>query len=72
MPLGKMQYPQEHMTKMVYAKFGGQSECIMGDSKIENFLHHILEMKPNYRSVYHAHELSLEQPKGGRGRLIEG
>ena len=32
-----MQYPQEHMKTMVYAKFGGQSECIMGDSKIENF-----------------------------------
>ena len=32
-----MQYSQEHLKMMVYAKFGGQSECIVGDSKIENF-----------------------------------
>ena len=24
---------------MVYAKFGGQTECIMGNWKIENVLH---------------------------------
>ena len=31
-----MQYSQEHLKTMVYAEFGGQTECIMGDSKIEN------------------------------------
>ena len=25
-----MQYSQEHLKTMVYAKFGGQTECIMG------------------------------------------
>ena len=29
-----MQYSQEHLKTMVYAEFGGQTECIMG--KIEN------------------------------------
>ena len=33
-----MQYSQEHLETMVYAEFGGQTECIMGDSKIENSL----------------------------------
>ena len=33
-----MQYSQEHLKTMVYAKFGGQTECIMGNSKIENTL----------------------------------
>ena len=31
-----MQYSQEHLKTMVYGKFGGQTECIMGNSKIEN------------------------------------
>ena len=31
-----MQYSQEHLKTMVYAQFGGQTECIMGNSKIEN------------------------------------
>ena len=31
-----MQYSQEHPKTMVYAKFGGQTECIMGNWKIEN------------------------------------
>ena len=30
-----MQYSQEHLKTMVYAEFGGQTECIMGNSKIE-------------------------------------
>ena len=36
-----MQYSQEHLKTMVYAKFGGQTECIMGNSKKENasFIH---------------------------------
>ena len=29
-----MQYSQEHLKTMVYAKFGGQTECIMGNWKI--------------------------------------
>ena len=31
-----MQYSQEHLKTMVNAKFGGQTECIMGNWKIEN------------------------------------
>ena len=31
-----MQYSQEHLKTMVYAKSGGQTECIMGNWKIEN------------------------------------
>ena len=31
-----MQYSQEHLKTMVYANFGGQTECIIGNSKIEN------------------------------------
>ena len=33
-----MQYSQEHLKTMVYAKFGGQTECIMGNWKIENLI----------------------------------
>ena len=33
-----MQYSQEHLKTMVYAEFGGQTECIMGNWKIENAL----------------------------------
>ena len=31
-----MQYSQEHLKTMVYAEFGGKTECIMGNSKIVN------------------------------------
>ena len=31
-----MQYSQEHLKTMVYAEFGGKTECIMGNWKIEN------------------------------------
>ena len=31
-----MQYSQEHLKTMVYAKFGEDLACIMGNSKIEN------------------------------------
>ena len=34
--LGDTAYSQEHLKTMVYAKFGGQTKCIMGNSKIEN------------------------------------
>ena len=33
-----MQYSQEHLKTMVYADFGGQTECIMGNWKIENVI----------------------------------
>ena len=36
--LGNMQSSQEHFKIIAYAKSGGQTECIMGDSKIENRL----------------------------------
>ena len=39
-----MQYSQEHLKTMVYAKFGGQTECIMGNWKIENEMIQIIEM----------------------------
>ena len=32
-----MQYSHEHLKTMVYAEFGGQTECIMGNWKIENW-----------------------------------
>ena len=32
-----MQYSQEHLKTMVYAELGGQTECIMGNSKIDNW-----------------------------------
>ena len=31
-----MQYSQEHFKTIRYAKFGGQTECIMGNWKIVN------------------------------------
>ena len=36
MLLGEIQYSKEHLKTMVYAEFGGQTERIMGDSKIDN------------------------------------
>ena len=44
-----MQYSQEHLKTMVYAKFGGQTECIMGNSKIENTANSLLS--PGVRIV---------------------
>ena len=32
-----MQYSQEHLKTMVYAEFGAQTECVMGNWKIENY-----------------------------------
>ena len=32
--LGKIQCSQEHLKTMVYARFGGQTACIVGDLKI--------------------------------------
>lgn len=34
--LGNMQSYQEHLKTTVYTKIGGQTERIIGDSKIEN------------------------------------
>ena len=34
--LGDTAYSQEHLKTMVYAKFGGQTKCIMGNLKIAN------------------------------------
>ena len=35
--LGNMQFSQEHLKTTVYAIFGDQGGCIMGDSKVENW-----------------------------------
>ena len=42
-----MQYSQEHLKTMVYAKFGGKTECIMGNWKIENAYFLILAHVPS-------------------------
>ena len=34
--LGRSAYSQEHSATIVYAKFGGQTECIMGNWKVGN------------------------------------
>ena len=34
MLLGVLHFPQEHFKTISYAKFGGQTECIMGNWKI--------------------------------------
>ena len=35
---GSIAFSQEHFKTISYAKFGGQTECIMGNSKIVNIL----------------------------------
>ena len=45
-----MQYSQGHLKTMVYAKFGGQTECIMGNSKIENGSIDIVDDKNGIRN----------------------
>ena len=40
-----MQYSQEHLKTMVYAEFGGQTECIMGNWKIENSLNKFTDLQ---------------------------
>ena len=45
-----MQYSQEHLKTMVYAEFGGQTECIMGNWKIENKEYQaVIEVSGEYR-----------------------
>ena len=49
--LGDTAYSQEHLKTMVYAKFGGQTKCIMGNSKIENWgivTHHYTMFIPQF------------------------
>ena len=41
-----MQYSQEHLKTMVYAEFGGQTECIMGNWKIENATNPVSDQDP--------------------------
>ena len=45
-----MQCPQEHLKTIVYAKFGGQTKCIMGNSKIENGIQVFKCLAPEYLS----------------------
>ena len=42
-----MQYSQEHFKTMVYAEFGGQTECIMGNSKIDGLLLSMIDFHGN-------------------------
>ena len=56
-----MQYSQEHLKTMVYAEFGGQTECIMGNWKIENDLKHKLtvvctKITVSIRYMYYARQ----------------
>ena len=48
-----MQYSQEHLKTMVYAEFGGQTECIMGNSKIENFLKNKIHFQKKKKKKKH-------------------
>ena len=54
-----MHISQEHFTTIVYAKFGGQTECIMGNWKIENCNLVITE----FSLVMHGHVLKPETTK---------
>ena len=49
-----MQYSQEHLETMVYGKFGGQTECIMGNWKIENAI-------KSAKRQYFLHNLELNK-----------
>ena len=57
-----MQYSQEHLKTMVYAEFGGQTECIMGNWKIEN---------GDGTSILHCHpsHAKVQPPAGQREYL---
>ena len=53
-----MQTSQEHFTTIVYARFGGQTECIMGNWKIENGLMGIaLAFPPDIAKATRLHSL---------------
>ena len=50
-----MQYSLEHLKTMVYAEFGEQTECIMGNWKIENVRLMLLTVyKKSYHSFIHS------------------
>ena len=51
-----MQYSQEHLKTMVYAEFGGQTECIMGNWKIEN--EEMWLGKNGFQGTFHLLELA--------------
>ena len=53
-----MQYSQEHLKTMVYAKFGGQTECIMENWKIENAYRIYLPVYP-------------QLPRGARATFLD-
>ena len=53
-----MQYSQEHLKTMVYAEFGGQTECIMGNSKIEN-----ISLYPDYVTARFLRSLRSNAPQ---------
>ena len=50
---------------MVYAKFGGQTECIMGNSKIENIISAKIPMGTplNYGIIWPSLRVSRAVPK---------
>ena len=56
-----MQYSQEHLKTMVYAEFGGQTECIMGNWKIENWQYLLSEN----------HELQIYGNRHGLSGLLK-
>ena len=58
-----MQYSQEHLKTMVYAKFGGQTECIMGNSKIEN-----IEQEKDREKEFHV--VVVEKKSAARAKLL--
>ena len=47
-----MQCPQEHLNTIVYAKFGGQTKCIMGNSKTENSTVHFVGLFASKQSIF--------------------
>ena len=60
-----MQYSQEHLKTTVYAEFGGQTECIMGNWKIKNVPDH-----PSFESVFFFSFLFFSLFFEGEGELF--
>ena len=58
MLLGGMQTSIEHFTTMNYAKFVGQTECIMGNWKIENDSQRWTEVALFVVQLQTSHEIS--------------
>ena len=55
-----MQYSQEHLKTMVYAEFGGQTECIIGNQKIENYrIYCQLKIFPTHQFLSFFHSFNL-------------